>query len=1071
MTVLLRLFAILTLFVFAASACSHETNSNEPPITQDKSDTGTADADLADTDSTDTDPVDTSLPPKPDPCNSVEQPGTCFLNHAVWCDQWVRTHNCAEMGATGCSAGVCTGIQKGYECDDRRECAPELICRRGKCTGAAPGDLIVGVRGNGRVTSPTLAINCGNECLATGPGFMEVILHAEPENGWKFSHWTPSCCSDSATTQVTLISNFRRVCEATFERTQATVQVVVPHHSGTVKIEPSDTECIDDCTEFFELNQSVTLTATPSPGFQFKHWSGCSDSRETSITFIAKAGHQCTAVFQKNIAIAVEITGPGRVTSPQADIDCPETCESVILSGQRYDFRAIPDANARFVQWTGDCINSNSVNIYFNISDISQQPPPDQLHCTAIFEYIPLHPLTVSVVGEGRVTSNSGGIDCPGVSCSATYLEGSSVSLYATPAPNTRFISWTNLSTTDTSEDCVSSGATRSLRMRGARHCQAEFTPIPSLTQAWQYASILPNSTHALWSYDSTQFAVFNGKAIRLFDTETGDFVSELTEDFIPDLRPGPVAWFSSSHRSVFAFTGAVDLPNGSRQHRIYVFRSGYHPTYINVPAPVDVLAFGGGGLHLASAGADGIVHIWNLLNLRLITSWAAHNAPITALAWSPDSNRLATSSLLDNTRVWARINWQLEHEIAGSGWNSLAWSRDSTKLTGATHNQLHVWNVGKTQHTTWPAIDCKSASFNPTSTQLVATCDSKLVVYDIANQSQIYTAPPFGTTAVQSTHWSPTQDKILATYDDYSVRILHSLDGELIKAFPNGTDAAIHHLAYSSFTRQLYAADSDGAIHSFNPDDGAPIEDFNILKPSGSIVSMALSPDGETLLAAQGPYIYEWSTLTGASVVPPWNAGADVAHISLSDNDFLAASLAGTGNIHVWATRGNPPITTLPGTQPAAHISWQPGANRLASTAQNTVSLWDSETATVTHTSPCPTTMEAIKASFSNDGRYLALICNNNYGNTLLIFDTNDFTRSKSVTRFFDDIFWRPSTNTITMTHATNLHFLHPEGIALLSKNQSSPDTINSLAWSTDGRQLFVGSSIGVITAFNVTP
>ena len=54
------------------------------------------------------------------------------------------------------------------------------------------------------------------------------------------------------------------------------------------------------------------------------------------------------------------------------------------------------------------------------------------------------HTLTVTLTGtgSGRVTSSPAGIDCPGA-CSHAYPAGTTITLTATPAANSRFASWT----------------------------------------------------------------------------------------------------------------------------------------------------------------------------------------------------------------------------------------------------------------------------------------------------------------------------------------------------------------------------------------------------------------------------------------------------------------------------------------------------------------------------------------------------------------------------------------------------------------------------------------------------
>lgn len=76
--------------------------------------------------------------------------------------------------------------------------------------------------------------------------------------------------------------------------------------------------------------------------------------------------------------------------------------------------------------------------------------------------------LSVTVDGKGTVTSDSGGIDCPGT-CSGTYDHGSVVSLTATPEAGAKFLGWSG------DADCADGVVT----MTGDVNCTAEFDKFP----------------------------------------------------------------------------------------------------------------------------------------------------------------------------------------------------------------------------------------------------------------------------------------------------------------------------------------------------------------------------------------------------------------------------------------------------------------------------------------------------------------------------------------------------------------------------------------------------------------
>jgi hypothetical protein len=77
--------------------------------------------------------------------------------------------------------------------------------------------------------------------------------------------------------------------------------------------------------------------------------------------------------------------------------------------------------------------------------------------------------LDVSLSGNGAVTSNPAGIDCPGSACSHAFAEATLVELTATPGTGQEFLGW--------SGDCTGTG-TCEVTMSEARAVTATFVPL-----------------------------------------------------------------------------------------------------------------------------------------------------------------------------------------------------------------------------------------------------------------------------------------------------------------------------------------------------------------------------------------------------------------------------------------------------------------------------------------------------------------------------------------------------------------------------------------------------------------
>ena len=135
-------------------------------------------------------------------------------------------------------------------------------------------------------------------------------------------------------------------------------------------------------------------------------------------------------------SITVTKNGSGTVNGASGKINCGGSCTTTLSMGASVTLTATPPSNGVFTGWGGACQGTqNTCTVTINGSvDVTA-------NFTTIFT------LSVGRGGSGTVTGNPAGanntqISC-GSNCSAKFLQGTTVTLTATPAAGLNFVSWT----------------------------------------------------------------------------------------------------------------------------------------------------------------------------------------------------------------------------------------------------------------------------------------------------------------------------------------------------------------------------------------------------------------------------------------------------------------------------------------------------------------------------------------------------------------------------------------------------------------------------------------------------
>ncbi|HEY7949826.1 MAG TPA: hypothetical protein VID51_03215 [Solirubrobacterales bacterium] len=304
-------------------------------------------------------------------------------------------------------------------------------------------------------------------CKAKYPEETELLLHPSAAAGSEFAGFSGAC--SGFTCEVTMDAS--RSVTATFNLIPRTLLVAkAGTGAGTVQCKFNGGSA-GACTSPQPNGTTVEIIATANAGSTFVGFSGgtgsASSCSASPCSFTITANSSVTATFNlkpTEFALTVNKVGAGSGTVKcKVGAGSPGTCAIEYPEGTALTLIAEASAGSEFAGFSGACSGftcevmmdaPRSVTATFNLI------PPE-------FEYL----LAVERLGtgSGTVTSNPAGIDC-GSDCSETLLEGTKVTLTATPAPGSVFDHWTG-------GGCTGSG-TCTTTMSTGRIAKAVFTAV-----------------------------------------------------------------------------------------------------------------------------------------------------------------------------------------------------------------------------------------------------------------------------------------------------------------------------------------------------------------------------------------------------------------------------------------------------------------------------------------------------------------------------------------------------------------------------------------------------------------
>jgi len=226
----------------------------------------------------------------------------------------------------------------------------------------------------------------------------------------------------------------------------------------------------------------------------------------------------------------------------------------------------------------------------------------------------------------------------------------------------------------------------------------------------------------------------------------------------------------------------------------------------------------GSGELALYDPSADDTVQVWDATSGTKTHIYHGHSSQVQAVAWSPNSQRIASASLDDTVQVWKAVNGgnALIYRLHGRPVRAVTWSPDGRRIaSGGDDNIVQIFDstTGNLIFTYRGHSDgLHSVAWSPNGKYIAsASYDGSIQVWSTSTGTPIFIHND-SNTRINAVAWSPDSTRIASASWDKTIQVWDVMTRQNIFVYQNHTGVATS-VAWSPDGSRIASASWDKTV------------------------------------------------------------------------------------------------------------------------------------------------------------------------------------------------------------------------------------------------------------------